>query len=278
MSNTIQWSIFDDADADSFKLYRAVTGLVVTFPNSLVTGDILSFSATSPSVQKVTVSSTDIDSVLASINSQAKGLKATRNTAGTKLFVRCTAREGAKLKLYACTFLTHTSQSVRIIAPRSEYSLVTTVSVVPSQTDYTYSDVDGDPLDWYQVTSVKTGIESVPSTDQQSFLAPPNLCMVEGRITDLQNNPVSGVEVKASVMVPVAEANNSGLTTPEIVVVTDVLGRWNMPLIRSQQVLFLIESIGYNQVVILPDSSSALFRDLKPVGDYYFSPSGDPET
>jgi hypothetical protein len=114
--------------------------------------------------------------------------------------------------------------------------------------------------------------------DQQSFIVPESLCMVEGRITDLQNSPVVGAEVSASILVPVHATSNTGLSTPEITTITDELGRWSMPLIQGQQVLFLIPSIGYNQVVTLPTTSAVLFNELKPVNDYYFSTTGDPET
>jgi hypothetical protein len=273
--NTVKWNTFVDSDVDSFNIYRSITGLSITFPNSLQTGDVFQFAATSPTVQKVTIGATDINSVAAAINAQAKGLTATVSQSGLVLFIRCTAKERARLKLYPCTFLTHLSIPVSIIVPRSNFVLLANVAFVPAPSAYSYSDLDGNPLDWYHITSVKSSIETIPSIDQKPIITPESVCTVEGRVIDVQNNPIVGAEVRASPIGGVETSDNSGLVTPGIVAYTDDYGRWSMPLIQGKRLLFEIASIGYSQVCVVPSQSFCLFQNLEPVDSYYFSPSGD---
>lgn len=270
MTNKVRWNVFADADVDSFNVYRAITGITVGFPNSLVVGDKLVFAAASSQMQTVTLGAAvpTIDTVLADINAQAQGLKATKS--GTNLYVRCTARDNPKLKLYACSFLTNTSQAVRIVVAKLEWVTIAPVPFVIGQVAYEYDDVAGDPLDWYHITSVKTGVESVPSQDQQALIVPEDFCVIEGRVVDLQNNPIANAEVKASVMVPVGMTSNAGIAKRCKSVVTDELGRWNLPILQGQQILFQIPVVGYNQVILVPAQDFILFKDLKPVDDYNF--------
>jgi hypothetical protein len=44
---------------------------------------------------------------------------------------------------------------------------------------------------------------------------------------------------------------------------------------QGQEVLLQIPSIGYNQVVVIPNQSYVLFTDLAPEIDYYYSPTGE---
>lgn len=273
--NTVLWSSYDDSTATSFKVYRAITGISVTFPNSLNTGDVLIFSATSQTIQKVTIGATDIASVANAINAQAKGLQATVSQSGLVLFIRCTSSNNPKLKLYPCNFLTDTSTSLQIIVPKLNFVNITTVSATPAPANYSYSDLDGDPLDWYYVTSIVSSTESIPSIYQSPLVTPESLCVVEGRVKTIQNSPIVGAEVRASPIGGTETSDNSGLVSPPIVATTDSYGRWSLPVLQGSQLLFQVPSIGYNQVVEVPAQSSVLFQNLVPVNDYYFSPDGD---
>ena len=273
--NTVRWNVFNDAVVNSFNVYRAVTGVVITFPNAIVAGDRFLFAATSPQVQLVTLTSgtPTIASVAADITTQARGVKVT--VVGNELFIRCTARENPKLKLLDCPFLAHAGQGARIIIPANEWIPIASVPFVAGQFSYTHGDTGGDPLDWYHVTSVTAGVESIPSQNQQALIVPEDFCVVEGRVIDLQNNPIAGAEVKATVMIPVGVSDNSGIIKKSKTVVSDELGRWNLPILQGQQVLFEIPLIGYNQVVLIPTQAYILFKDLVPLNDHYFAPAGE---
>lgn len=277
MANTLIWTAFADADCDSFNLYRAITGVAVSFPNSLVTGDVLSFSATTPTIQNVTIAATDIATVASTINATALGLVASVSQSGSTLFLRCTASTNPKFKLYPCTFASHVSQAPRTVGPAIEFNLLANRTRDVGVFDYTYFDTDGAPSDWYRLTTVKGGIESIPSLPMQALLTPESLCVIEGRVVDLQNNPISGAQVSAAVEPTVGLSDNSGVSTPQTKTVTDTFGRWSMPLLQGQSVIFRIPSIGYNQVIFVPSLPYALFSTLTPVNDYYFSPIGDPQ-
>jgi hypothetical protein len=265
MSTTIGWSIPTTNPPDSFNLYRAITGIVVAWPNSLVTGDQLVFAATSPDLQRVTITGTDIDTVITNINTQANGLVATELNDTDGIILRCNALIEPKLKLSACTFLTHTGIAPQIIAPQSDYVEITSVSFVADTYTYSYTDLDGDPTDWYTITSVTGGVESVQSVPLQSLLQLANLCAIEGRVTDMQNTPLAGAEVKATMMIPDDAALTNGITYQPVTTVTDEHGRWSISLLQGQLVLFEIPSIRYNQAVIIPSQSYATLAQLAPL-------------
>lgn len=268
MSTTVKWNTFTDTLVDSFKIYRAVTGVVVSFPNSLVTGDKLVFAATSPTRQVVVLTGTNISQVAADVNAQAKGLKATID--GTNLILRCTARTNPKLKLEACTFLTHTGVTPQLIGPAQNFVYLDSVTFDSEINQYEYTDPVGDPVDYYRITTLMGSTESGPSQSTQSIIDAGNICMIEGRVINSQNDPVLGAEVSASVVVPVGSEEDSGIVPEVHTVYTDELGRWSIPFIRSQLILFQIPALGYNQVIQVPDAPSALFRGLKPVNDNEF--------
>lgn len=267
---TLRWNTFDDAAPDSFNVYRSFVGLTIDFPNDLAVGDKLIFAVTSETRQTITLARTTIAQVVEDINAQAHGLVATKNTANTKLFLRATASVNPKLKLYPCAFLTNTDQAVRLIGPKSEFSLVGNVPFVAGTSEYSFEDADGDSLDFYHLTTVTGSDESIPSIDLQPIVIPAEVCTVEGRVIDGQNRPIVSVVVKATVVIPVGMEQNSSIIPTPVQILTDSLGRWSLSFIRCQLVLFQIEAVGYNQVVSIPNLSAALFRDLKPVDDYVF--------
>lgn len=271
------WTAFIDADPDSFNVYRAITGVTVTFPNAIATNDIFIFQATNRDTQKITIGASDIASVAATINAAGRGVRATVSQSGTELFIRLTAGGGAKLRIMPCSFATHGSIPVGIYAPKQNFVVVGNVPFVADTYAYTYADADGDPLDWYYITSVTSDVESLPSIYQQALIPAPDLCVVEGRITDMRNAPIVGVLVDAHVQIPGdVQIENTGVVTRNIQTLTDNLGRWSLPLTQGQLVLFQIEAIGYNEVLSIPAASSALFESLTPDDGGDFTPGGDP--
>jgi hypothetical protein len=274
---SLAWSAYDDADCDSFNVYRSVPGFVVSFPNSLVIGDQLVFSATSSTVQTVTFSAVDINSVVSQFNATAKGIKAYKNNAGTAVIFRLQARTGAKLKLYDCTFLTHISLAPQIIVPQLLWALVGNVPRVDTVFDYTYDDIDGTDLDAYRITSVVGSTESLPSLIQTPMLGTDILCAIEGRVADSQNRPVQGLIVRAQVRVPMTSTDQHALDWHTTEVKTDAYGRFTMYLPRNCVYLLQIPNVGYNEEITVPDKATAGFLDIIPTSAGDFSPYGDPQ-
>jgi hypothetical protein len=270
---TIGWNVYSDAEPDSFDVYRAITGVKFSFPNALQAGDILLFQATTRDLQKLVVAAADIDSVVALLNT-AHGIKAVKS--GTDVYVRCSARTNPKLKIQPCSFAANAGIPSGLYNERQNFVVIGNVPFITGTSVYSFADADGDPLDWYHIVSITGADRSLPSIDMQALLTPPGLCNVEGRVSDLQNRPVVGVLVDAHIQIPVGKVENTGLVTPNVQTITDCMGRWSLPLLRNQLVLFQIEAIGYNEVLVVPDAAFALFKDLKPVDDHLFTPGGDP--
>lgn len=278
---TIHWFSYLDADCSVFKVYRALSGFTISYPNFLVPGDALTFTTGNNEVQTVMFPAVGIDQVVDRFNNEAKGLIAVKSQDGTEIFVRCSAKTKARLKLYPCTFLSHTSIPARVIVPALEFEPVGTVTRINGTYAYSFDDTDGHPLDWYYVTSVSGSVESIPSIMLQPQIPLDQMCVVEGRLTDAQNNPVEQAPVVAELRLP--ERNTTGLTgrsgllKTNTQTATDIYGRFSLCLVRNQQYLFQIPALGYNEVVTIPNQDTANFLDLVPTLEARYSPFEDPQ-
>lgn len=277
MATQLRWYTYLDTNAGFFRIYRAITGISANFPNSLRHGDQLVFAATSPTVQTVTLTGGDINTVIADINRQGKGVYATKNAAGTKLFIRCTATREPRFKLLRCSFATKTGQVIRTVGPRSEYLFLSEVEHVSGQYDYTLQDQDGQDNDWYYLTTVKNNLESLPSLALKPIRSVGETCSIVGRIMTLRNEPIPGAEISASMMGPASSnpADESLVSEEKITCLSDEEGRWSVAVTKGQLVLLEIPTIGYNEVIRVPDLAYVLFKDLVPLNDHYFNPTGE---
>ena len=273
----ISWSVFSDAAPDSFNVYRSIAGITINFPNSIATNDIFIFQATNKATQKVVIGATDIASVAAAINAGGKGVRAAVSNSGTELFIRVTARHEAKLKVMPCGFATHAGITTGLYTAKQNFTIVGNVPYVALQYTYMYADADGDPFDWYRLTAVTASVEGLPSIDQQALIPSPDICVVEGRITNMRNEPIIGALVDAHIQIPGdVQIEDIGVVTRNIQTLTDDLGRWSLPMTQGQLVLFQIEAIGYNEVLSIPLEPFVLFNELKPDDGGDFTPGGDP--
>lgn len=273
----VSWAAYNDATASSFNVYRSVPGLTISFPNSLVIGDQLIFSATSLTMQTITFTAVDINSVVSQFNSGAAGAYAALDYTGTKVIIRAKATLNSKFKLYPCTFATHTSQAPRTIVPQLEWSLIGSVNFSANVYSYSYTDVDGTELDSYRITSVASSVESLPSLVEMPQLGTDTLCAVEGRVCDSQNRPVVGMLIQAQPRLPETYSDGHGVDQHYVQVYTDGFGRFSLYLSRGAIYLLQIPNVGYNETVCVPDLPSAGFIDLIPTLAGRFSPFGDPE-
>jgi len=273
----LSWLCHQDADCDTFRVYRAITGIIVNFPNSLVAGNSIKFSATSPVPQEISFPAVDIDSVLARINLLGKGVRATKNLAGDKLFIRCTATTDAKFILKPCNFAVNTAQTPRIITPALEWVALADIARVVDTFAYDYTDADGDQLDRYRTTTLKSSAESIPSVITTPALAYPAMCILEGRVIDSSNHPVVGARVQVEIRIDPAMADKAVMAQGLQITATDEFGRFALPLIQNQAYLLQVPAVGYNEVVVMPAEQVANLMDLVPTTAHRFSPFEDPQ-
>jgi hypothetical protein len=276
---TFYWYAYQNATNDYFNVYRSICGITITFPNTIVAGDILKFSATSPDVQYITMPSGNIDAILAEINTVGRGIEATKSSDNSKLFIRCTVDQGAKFKLSGTAeFLSNTTQTARVIIPKLEWVLVGSVPRVANVFAYNFPDPDGSYLDYYRITSVTGTTESVPSIASQPIMDPSTMCVLEGRIVDNKSLPVENAKITAAIKIPSLEHTaDEYISTDAQTVTTDKYGRFSIALLRCQQYLLQIPAVGYNEVVTAPDLPTARLIDLVPTTEMRYSPNGDPQ-
>lgn len=278
MPNQVQWFTYANADATKSNLYRSVTGLHARYTGNIVAGDKLVFAATSPALQTITFTGGNIDTVVANINAQGKGIKAKKSDDCRYIFIRCTARTNPRFKLVRCQFATKTNETPRTITPHTEWHQVTETFLTPGEHTYTYYDVDGEPEDWYRLTTTAPDCEeSLPTHPLKAIGANAENCTITGRIQGLDNVDLEGHEVSAEVMGThgINTADLSEVSEEKIMTYTDEYGRWSISPIKNQLILLEIPSIGYNEVIRVPDQVYVLFTDLVPVNDHYYSPDGE---
>jgi len=262
VSTTLNWSCFADALCNTFKIYRAITGITVAFPNTIQVGDKLLLSVSKGTPQTITMSGATTTSLASDILSQGKGITATINQANTAVLIRAAASEYPRFQLLACSFATHTSQTPRVVLPRQEFTLITSVARTAGIFDYSFVDLDGVPADWYRMTTVTDSVETIPTLDSHALLSPQSFCVIVGRVMDGQNRPIVGAPVTAALQADSRHTDNSGIVGTVFEAQTDLYGRFAIPLLQGQVVLLQIKSIGYNQFVQIPDQPYVLFSDL----------------
>lgn len=271
----INFDVYTDTTASSFVVYRAMCGISFTIDN-LIVGDVLRFAATSQTIQEITLADVDdIDSIISQL-SDALGVTVTKSDDGNSIFFRCSASEKAKLKLYDCTFLEHIGEEPRTIIPELEFNPVTTITFIPDIFSYAYTDVDGAFLDSYRVTSVVSGVESLPSVTHQPQLGTNTLCAISGRVSDSANRPIKAAKVLAQIRVPSSSFGMQYIDNASFETITDDYGRFILYLMKTELYLLQIEAIGYNETIKVPTFPAVDLLDLEPTQDGRFSPDEDP--
>jgi hypothetical protein len=226
--------------------------------------------------QYLTVNNTDIDSVVA-LFSQAKGINAFKSADETKIYVRAVAQH-SKIKIYPCKFATHIGINPGYIVENTNFVNIGSLARVNDVLDYSFSDPDGEMFDSYAVSSTKDGSESVLSAKMTPTLATESLCFVAGRVVDSANNPIVGVDVKWRLKISYDKMNSLTFEgNEENHTKTDIYGRFLIAIPRNKQYLLEIESVGYNEVVDIPDQPFANVLDLALTKKHNYSPSGDPQ-
>lgn len=278
MSTTIKLREFTSTLPDLFNVYRAITGFTVSFPNTLAASDYLLFQVFSTELQKVVLTAGDIDTVVSDINSQAKGIKAFKNLAGDKILIRTVSNSNPSLKTFDCPFLDKVGIDPQQYVERDAFELVGTVIPVSGTFDYSFTDPDGADNDWYYYTRVVGSNEIDPSADFQPSMFDDSLCIITGSLKTLDNKPIAGSAISAKIEVPPRQVATATPTAGKYAVeaMSDINGMVAIPAYRGSLVLLQIDSIGYNEVVIVPDEPFALFEDLQPVNDHKFAENGDP--
>jgi hypothetical protein len=293
MSVALSWNPFNDTAVDSFHVFRSITGFMIPASNSLAPNAQLLFQVNKHETQSIVFPAVDLASIVATINSKAKGLQAAIDTNGD-ILVRRTSFERPVLNILFCSFATQLGLTPGPIGPRQNFIDVGTVPFVSTTASYSFTDADGSSYDWYYLKTLTGSTYSVPTIAVRPQIAQVALCTVEGRVCDASNNPIAGARVRFKLAVPGRgtlkeqgcnwndpwcdpdPANNASDTIEWREVFTDSLGRWVANLQQHQLLLIQIPATNYNEVVKIPDKAAALFGELKPSQDAWFAPTGEP--
>jgi len=271
--NVIKWFNFDDTDATEFRLYRSIPGFKFLFSDVITISPVFQFSVAHQEVQAITLSTTDIDAMVASLNT-GLGIVANKTTDNLTIQVRIlNSNTSIHLKMYPTNF----SEDIgypdgSIFVPQLSYDLITTVAFIEQADPYIYTDTDGSDLDSYRLTTVKLGIESIPSVIQQPLIPGVKYCVAEAGFMDVQGRPVRGVEAVAGPAV----LDECGFSSNTARVFSDSFGRIALPLLQNQNYRINIPAIGYSKFILTPEFDFIDITAWPSTTGPDFSPNGDP--
>lgn len=93
--------------------------------------------------------------------------------------------------------------------------------------------------------------------------ASPELCSVQGTIYTGQGEPLENALVRASLQPVFTDGNSRGYQADKVsATYTNVLGDFDLPLLRGGIYRLEIDTVGYDRKVTIPDQASVLFTAL----------------
>ena len=91
----------------------------------------------------------------------------------------------------------------------------------------------------------------------------PVLCSVQGTIYNGQGEPLENALVRAALQPVFTDGNSRGYQADKFsATYTNVLGDFDLPLLRGGIYRLEIDTVGYDRKVTIPDQASALFTSL----------------
>ncbi len=260
----LKWSILDSADAVSFRIYRSLIGF--EFPVEGSEGKLLTFKVNN----KNTISIRIQKDPLLSFDGSKNLVSATLSSDGKKVIVRNNLRTapgsiqivGGELPL-----------NVRTISYLSEDTLVGTVPAEAGKKDYIFVDNDGSISDGYAISVVNSvGDESKKSSYQNPVNASGDICCVCGVLANLSGKRIADATIKAYLCIPPESLSGSMVTNEPVETISDMDGRFSLPLLQGSLVKLEIDKIGYGKVVKIPAQSFVMVDDLEIDDEYQFDP------
>lgn len=275
----VNWHTYVDSDCDFFKVYRSICGFTIKHPHLLLSvGDKLIYSTAGGVKREIQFTATDIDSVLSIFEANGRGLSAKISADESSIIIRAAAEKSPRIKILGTNDMMTKlgiDSKAAIIGPQMLWEEIATIPRVPGDLTYSFTDPDGEMVDYYRITHVKGSKESIPSFSMQPKIPQENLCVFDGRITDAQNKPQMGVKITAKLKTALGRAGSQTITTGIISCETDEYGRFSLPLIRKQQYLLSIPNVDYNDIVETPDQPYADLFEVSPTLKSLFGFEGE---
>jgi hypothetical protein len=194
----LKWVPLPDANIQSFKIHRSMIGFKTTLqaPFGLVNGDDLQLKVNDDTLQTITFDQDyGIVDLVDFINNNITGATAYKSNYDDSLILRSNIREAPGfIQLVGGTALPKLGQTPRTISEKSEVEVIATIPGTETQ----YEDLDGVIHDYYGISTIDTmSNESSVSSLAQAVGFATAICVVEGKVIDLQGRRIPDIKVTA---------------------------------------------------------------------------------
>lgn len=268
----IKWVPLENSGVQTYRIHRSMIGFKTPSqaPFGLLNGDTLILKINNETTQTITFTGDmAVSDLVAFLNTKLSGARAYKSNYDNSLVIRSNYREApGYIKIIGGTALSKMGEYPRQISEKSEVKIVAEVA----GTENLYEDLDGAIQDFYGISTVDSmgNMSRVSSLIQAiGFVAP--ICVVEGKVVDLQGQRLADVKVTAKIVNrPQLIANHSAIVQAELSVLTGEDGRFSLPLLQKSQVIFEINDTRISDPIEIPQQNYVYFDDLPIYEDYGF--------
>lgn len=270
MSIKLKWAPIDNADIKTYKIHRSIIGLVTETeaPFGLISGDTLKLKINNQTIQVITFTGDlGVEDLVDFLNSKLEGAMAYKAKDSDKIYIRSNIRsEDGFIEVFGGTAISKFGFPMGTVSEKSSSSVL---DIVDSNT-LIYEDPNGVIQDYYALSVVDNfGNESKKTAFTQAIEFTGNICVVEGKVTDLQGVRKCDVEVTAKIVVPPEQAGTGAyVLKEEVSTITGEDGRFSLPLLQGASVIFEVNRARISDPVLIPEEPFVFFKTLDINPDY----------
>lgn len=260
---TLTWAPIVGSDVASYRVYRSILGVVLV-KAQIPTGAQMTLAIDEGASQVVTFGADPV----ATFNTQVSTARAYLSADGLAVYLRPNNRLSGSIEILDGSEVGTTN---RLVTSQSEVILLASVDALEDESQaLTYEDADGTFDDFYALSTVDSDdLESTPTA--LSLPESPNgaLCRIEGMIIDIQGQPVVDVKITATLLGTPDPVNaKTYITTKSVETLSNPDGTFSLSLLQGSIVRFQIPDVEYDQNVIVPNRSFAVWTELQVDTDY----------
>lgn len=271
-SINLKWRLNNDETVASTEVYRSIIGFKTgnLFPYGLVAGETLMLKINGGLEQIITFEDeTTLENLVDNINSSIEDANVYVSNVDSSFILRSNMREApGSVEITGGTSLVKLGISLAVI---TEKSSVYHIGSVPHGTSV-FADSDGTIHDYYSLATTNTFGDLSQQTNMRqavSFGAP--VCVIEGKIADLQGKRIPDVEVTARIIErPQVIDPSTTIIKDELSTLSGENGRFSLPLLQGAKVIFEINRTRISDPIEVPAQDFEFFNNLPLYEDYRY--------
>lgn len=268
----LRWALLPDAEVQNFKIHRSIIGFQTEgeAPFGLVPGDTLVLRVNSENSQEIEFDGDyEPEDLVTFLDDKLEGASVYKSFYDDTIYVRSDLRSSPGfIQIVGGSALSKMGIEPRTISEKSETHPIGFLDGLMTQ----FEDEDGVIEDFYGISTIDgLGNESTVTSLRQSVGMSGPICVIEGKVLNLQGQRVPDVKVSAKIVTrPQTTDGHSAITKDKVHVLTGEDGRFSLPLLQKAQVIFEIDDTRISDPIEVPEASFVYFDDLPIYENYRF--------